>query len=134
MAKRYSGELTISVTYTDQGDYRCAVSKGGRVRWRGRVRPAPAGFGRGVAYDSPKAYDEVAKSALAFADDDKRGLGESAEFDQSDYKIRRVPRFWQQYPAGSSRKPTRWARRDRSRRSRRSSSRRRRGYRRGRRG
>ena len=68
MAKRYSGNLQISVVYDDKNHYRTAVSSGGKLLWRGIVNPAPAGFGRGVAYDSPQAYDEVASSALAFAD------------------------------------------------------------------
>lgn len=111
MAKRYSGDLQINVVYDDRGDYRTSVSRGGKVRWRGRINPAPAGFGRGVAYDSAKAYDEIAESALAFADDDVRGLGESAEMDDQGYKIRRVPRYWEQYPGGRI-APKRFARRD----------------------
>jgi len=118
MADRYSGDLKIGVAYDDRGDYRTAVSRGGKLLWRGRVRPAPAGFGRGVAYDSPQAYDEIAESALAFAVDDldrkdRHGgsvIGDHAEYDDSGFKIRRVPRFHQQYPAGSSRKPKRFAR------------------------
>lgn len=94
MAKRYSGNLQISVVYDGRGDYRTSVSSGGKVLWHGRVRPAPAGFGPGVAYDSPKAYDEVASSALAFADDEKRGIADEAEFDENltGYLIRRSPR------------------------------------------
>ena len=48
----------------------------------------------GVAYDSPQAYDEVASSALAFADDEQRGIADEAEFDENltGYLIRRTPR------------------------------------------
>ncbi len=94
MAKRYSGNLQISVVYDDKGHYRTAVSSSGKLLWRGVVNPAPAGFGPGVAYDSPKAYDEVASSALAFADDEQRGLADEAEFDEdlTGYLIRRSPR------------------------------------------
>jgi hypothetical protein len=100
MAKRYSGNLQISVVYDDKNHYRTAVSSGGKLLWRGIVNPAPAGFGPGVAYDSPKAYDEVASSALAFADDEQRGIADEAEFDENltGYLIRRSPR--------SSKKPS----------------------------
>ena len=94
MAKRYSGNLQISVVYDDKGHYRTAVSSGGKRLWRGIVNPAPAGFGPGIAYDSPKAYDEVASSALAFADHEVGGIGDGAEFDEdlTGYLIRRSPR------------------------------------------
>jgi hypothetical protein len=94
MAKRYSGNLQISVIYDDKGHYRTSVSSSGKSLWRGVVNPAPAGFGPGIAYDSPKAYDEVAASALAFADHEVGGLGDEAEFDEdlTGYLIRRSPR------------------------------------------
>ena len=47
MAERFSGDLKINVEYDDRGFYRTAVSREGRVLWRGRVRPPAAGFGRG---------------------------------------------------------------------------------------
>ena len=94
MAKRYSGNLQISVVYDDKNHYRTAVSSGGKLLWRGIVNPAPAGFGPGVAYDSPKAYDEIASSALAFAEDEKGGIADEADFDEdlTGYLIRRTPR------------------------------------------
>jgi hypothetical protein len=93
MAKRYSGNLQISVTYDDRNFYRTAVSRGGKLLWRGTVNPAPAGFGPGIAYDSPQAYDEVASSALAFAHAEIGGIGDEAEFDENltGYLIRRSP-------------------------------------------
>ena len=118
MADRYSGNLKISVVYDDRGFYRTAVSREGRVLWRGRVRPPAAGFGRGVAYDSPEAYDRTAHAALSFAADDKGGVIEdAADYDRSGsgWDVRRVPRYWQQYPGGSSRRP-RFSRRDSRRR------------------
>jgi hypothetical protein len=94
MAKRYSGNLTINVLYDDKGHYRTSVSSGGKLLWKGVVNPAPAGFGPGIAYDSPKAYDEVASSALAFADHEVGGIGDDAEFDENltGHLIRRSPR------------------------------------------
>ncbi len=96
MAKRYSGSLQIVVTYDDRNFYRTSVSEGGKLLWRGQVKPAPAGFGSGIAYDSPEAYDEIARSALAFADDDvpDAGIGDAADYDDAmtGYAIRRSPR------------------------------------------
>ena len=75
MAIRYSGGLKINVVYRDAGDYRAVVTEYGHGASRRNkavvfVRPAASGFGRGIAYDSPKAYDEIARSALSFAVDD----------------------------------------------------------------
>lgn len=94
MTKRYSGSLEINVVYDDRGHYRTSVSGDGKLRWRGTVTPAPAGFGPGVAYDSPQAYDEVASSAIAFADDEVGDIADEAEYDEdlTEYLIRRTPR------------------------------------------
>ena len=107
MADRYSGDLKISVVYDDRGFYRTAVSREGRVLWRGRARPPAAGFGRGVA------YDEVAQAALAFGDEELSREGESLASAEPGFKVRRVPRFHEQYPGGSSRRP-KFSRRDKS--------------------
>ena len=89
MAIRYSGGLKINVVYQDRGDYRVVVTEygpdashrhplrqfqGTPKKWVGIVKPPASGFGRGVAYDSPEAYDQTARAALAFAaDDEQRG-------------------------------------------------------------
>lgn len=93
MAKRYSGNLQINVTYDPHNFYRVSVSQGGKRLWGGRVSPAPSGFGPGIAYDSPRAYDEIAGSALSFADDEVGGIGDDADFkdDGTGYLIRRTP-------------------------------------------
>ena len=91
MATRYSGNLRITCLYRDQGDYKCTVTPHGGRGVTIYVRPAPAGFGRGVAYDSPKAYDEIAHAAISFADDEERGLGEEAEMNESGWVIHRSP-------------------------------------------
>ena len=102
MAIRYSGGLKINVVYRDAGDYRAVITdytQGQAPRstkpfpFKTRsvparkavifVRPAASGFGRGIAYDSPRAYDEIAGSALSFADDDENTwVGELAAFDR----------------------------------------------------
>jgi len=93
MAKRYSGNLQISVVYDDKNFYRTSVSSGGKHLWSGIVRPAPAGFGPGIAYDSPRAYDAIAQTAIAFAEDEIGGIADDAEFDEdlTGYLVRRSP-------------------------------------------
>ena len=75
MATRYSGNLRISVLFDDRGDYRAGVTDGKR-RWRGRVGAPAAGFGTGVAFDSPRAYDDVARAALSFADNETEWISD----------------------------------------------------------
>lgn len=65
MAKRYIGEAVVTVTYHDSNDYRGSVKVPG-ASWRFLIRPAPSGFGPGIAYDSPEAYDSIAASAATF--------------------------------------------------------------------
>jgi len=100
MATRYSGDLKITIVYDDRGFYRCSISKDGRKLWRGNVKPPANGFGTGVSYDSEKAYDKVAKAAVSFADNEKRGLGDNAEYDNYGFKIRRIKGYWRKWPAG----------------------------------
>ncbi len=103
MATRYSGNLTIRVLYKDQGHYKCSVTGPG-VRWSGLITPARGGFGAGVAYDSEKAYDEIAESALSFASAEGGGGDfDTAEFDAHGYKIRRVANYWKKWPGGQHR-------------------------------
>lgn len=92
MAKRYSGNLQINVVYDDKNHYRTTVSQDGKLLWSGIVNPAPAGFGPGVAYDSAKAYDEIARSALSFAEDEQGGIADAAEFDETRFLVHRTPR------------------------------------------
>ena len=97
MAIRYSGGLKINVVYRDKGDYRAVITEYGTEALHRRyprgsqfhtsprkavvyVNPAPAGFGRGVAYDSPQAYDEIAHAALSFADDDLQGMADREDW------------------------------------------------------
>lgn len=89
--KRYSGRATITLRLDDWGDYHYSVSVGGRVMAKGAARPSAFGFGPGVAYDSPKAYDEMAQTALSFAIHDKRDIGDEVDYAQegTDYIITR---------------------------------------------
>lgn len=70
MARRYFGDLAINVVYKDyvnnQDRYAVSVSGHG-VSWKHSLYAGAGGFGRGIAYDSQKAYDEMAKTAVSFA-------------------------------------------------------------------
>lgn len=68
MAKRYIGDAVITITYRDRGDYAGTISVPKEKKtWKFDDLHAPgAGLGPGVGYDSPKAYDEMAGSAVAF--------------------------------------------------------------------
>lgn len=66
MARRIIGGAAVTIRYFDSGDYRGQISANGHV-WRFADLHAPAvGFGPGIAYDSPAAYDEMARSAVSF--------------------------------------------------------------------
>lgn len=69
MARRYSGRVSIDVVYKDEGYYDVKVKSPEVPRYIFTIEPPASGFGPGVAYDSPEAYDSVAKSAAAFAND-----------------------------------------------------------------
>ena len=68
MAKRYIGDAVITITYRDRGDYAGTISVPKEKKtWKFDDLHAPgAGLGPGVGYDSPKAYDEMAGSAVSF--------------------------------------------------------------------
>ncbi len=68
MATRYSGELTIRLTYRDEsGDYHCTVSRAGvHVGSVDVGSPALLQY----AVDSPHAYDCAAHAALSFLSDE----------------------------------------------------------------
>lgn len=80
MARRYSGELVVDITYHDDDSYKGSVrGPGGVYRFDDLHAPRIPTAGKvgspGVAYDSPKAYDEMAESAIAFATYDMDDLG-----------------------------------------------------------
>ena len=71
MARRYCGALTINVLYnprvrlgcigTDWYDCRVTLGRAGISL---HVHAPAAGFGSGVAYDSPEAYDRIARALV----------------------------------------------------------------------
>jgi hypothetical protein len=105
MAIRYSGSLRITVRYVDgawtaagfvRDHYRCSVTNPETGERSGvmEIYPAPAGFGRGVAYDSPEAYDVMARSAVSFAtcggeDGPARVSSDAAEHGERDVIVTR---------------------------------------------
>jgi hypothetical protein len=88
MAKRYCGDVTVDIKYlgTSGDNYKvsvCAPSGDGRHRYCFRtkeLRPPRLGFR--FAYDSPEAYDEMAKAAVGFASAD---LVSEEDYDPKDY-------------------------------------------------
>jgi hypothetical protein len=113
-ALRYSGEVTIRVTWIDTpgrnnhgGHYRCTLSRtiNKGTQWEKRVSTtqyvgAPAFLERGVGIDSSEAFDDTAHAALSFAsneetaeDDDPNGWAEHAAYkaDGSGWLIARAP-------------------------------------------
>lgn len=100
MAIRFSGNCKVSVKYTDRGDYRCSVSCG-EVSTRLTVNPPASGYGPGVAYDSPQAYDSAARAAISFAiHDSEDGDYYRPEYNSSadEYIIERGERqYWMNF-------------------------------------
>ncbi|PNX45252.1 MAG: hypothetical protein BV459_09150 [Thermoplasmata archaeon M11B2D] len=68
MVRRYIGDATIYITYSDKDDetYHGSVVTNDGYRWAFEMLRAPqSGFPH--AYDSSMAYDKMAKAALSFA-------------------------------------------------------------------
>ena len=66
-AVRYSGSVRIELTYQDSdGCYDGKVVVDSHT-YSVSVGPPASGYGPGVAYDSPEAYDRAAHAALSFA-------------------------------------------------------------------
>jgi hypothetical protein len=89
MARRFAGDaLSIYVKINaDSESYDCRVVAHKYSSCRGTAAAYPvtvgapaSGFGLGIAYDSPVAYDRIAKSALAFAQDHECNPDTCAEF------------------------------------------------------
>jgi len=95
-AVRYSGTVRIELTYQDSdGCYDGKVVVDTHT-YSVSVGPPAIGYGAGVAYDSPEAYDRAAHAALSFAAADTEwGEGcdiftPAAELDADGWVIRRA--------------------------------------------
>ena len=95
-AVRYSGSVRIELTYQDSdGCYDGKVIVSGHS-YSVCVGAPSSGYGPGVAYDSPEAYDRAAHAALSFAAADTEwGEGcdiftSAAELDGAAWLIRRA--------------------------------------------
>jgi hypothetical protein len=90
MAKRYSGNLTVTILYHDDDTYRGSVKGPGGTYKFTELRAPRMGLGSGVAYDSPKAYDKMSKAAIDFATYDMEDIGMWDEkYDRGDVKVTR---------------------------------------------
>ncbi len=65
MATRYIGDAVIRITYRDRGDYAGTVCAPGRRCWHFENLWPPQVMTFGPV-DSPRAYDEMAASAVSF--------------------------------------------------------------------
>ena len=79
MATRYSGDVKVQILWKDrESQWRAVVkvpSERPKVIWVGR---APADRN---AVDSPAAYDDAARSAISFADDEGLDVSRHAQVD-----------------------------------------------------
>lgn len=88
MAKRYCGDVSITLEWRDEKNrYRAVVrgTKTTQVVWVG---------GRGTdAVDSPKAYDAAARAALSFAMEGDTDIADDSALGVADgeYRVTRKP-------------------------------------------
>ena len=111
MAKRYSGDLVVQITYHDDDSYKGYVKgPGGTYEFDDlhapRIPTAGHVGSHGIAYDSPKGYDEMARAAISFATYDMPDIG-YPDYDArgDDVKVRRrgrLPRPLHQRPRRKS--------------------------------
>jgi len=88
---RYSGRIAMRVVLREgmRDEYHVSIKLPNGDR-ETVVVGAPAHMR--IAIDSPQAYDDAARAALAFAEHDGLDVAEHAEFDESSYVIRRIKR------------------------------------------
>jgi hypothetical protein len=87
MAKRYSGELVIRLSYRDNtSDYHCTVSRNGVHV--GTVRVGGPAILQ-IAVDCPEAYDDTAHAALSFLDHDGAEIASYAATTDSGWHVGR---------------------------------------------
>ena len=95
-AVRYSGSVRIELTYQDSDSCYDGKVVVDTHTYSVSVGPPAIGYGPGVAYDSPEAYDRAAHAALSFAAADTEwGEGcdiftPAAELDANGLVIRRA--------------------------------------------
>ena len=94
-AKRYSGDAVITITIDDsfhrrepgRQNYWYVITQG-RNRSMGYIS-APISHGSGVGVDSPAMFDEVARSALSFATNDREIDDDTLDFGEDGYEVSR---------------------------------------------
>jgi hypothetical protein len=99
-AKRYSGNATLTVTWEGEKQsaykncppgtepFRVTISQGSKCATV--LICARLVHGSGVGVDSPKMIDEVAQSALSFADDDGKIDGDLLDMNDVGFIVRRA--------------------------------------------
>lgn len=87
MAKRYSGDVSMRLSYRDaHDDYKVTLSSGGRRKVVYVLPPAILQH----TVDSPKAYDDTARAAIAFAEDE--GFDMQPDYTDSGVRVTRSRR------------------------------------------
>lgn len=77
MARRYCGSILIRIHLEDScGEYLCSLPG-----WQSYIGAPASGFGPGVSYDSPTAFDQTARAAISFAMNDGAVDGHGLELD-----------------------------------------------------
>jgi len=78
MAKRYSGEVEVSIIWNDNEEQYAAKVTAPGPRDQFVMVGAPAVLE--VAVDSPEGYDSAARAAIAFADNEDEVIGDYAAY------------------------------------------------------
>jgi hypothetical protein len=92
---RYSGKIRIRITYIDApqggtcGYYRCFLRAVGFHQGEGRTIQVGAPAHLTNAVDSPEAFDDAARAAIAFAQDENPGWDDLAAHNEDGYHIAR---------------------------------------------
>ena len=101
---RYSGEIRIRITYIatagiglgglapqggTSGYYRCFLRAVGFRQGEGRTIQVGAPAHLTNAVDSPEAFDDAARAAIAFAQDENPGWDDLAAYNEDGYHVAR---------------------------------------------
>ena len=92
MATRYSGDLTITLTYRDrESDYRATISWPSRPRNGSHRHTVYVGEPKYLthAVDSPEMYDSAAHAAISFGSEEEPEIGERAAYGTDGWLISR---------------------------------------------
>jgi len=96
MANRYSGALRIHVVLThDSVHYQAFIWRGDELLVQLTDLRRSRAEECSQSADAPRAYDLIARSALAFGDHETKGaISEHAEYDRNKFVIKRSRISW----------------------------------------